>query len=762
MALVGLLLVIISIVLPVSARGASDSTLLAALEQMYAPELDSASTIQVLGAAITRSDMQIHLDSGTITFFQPLILDSTKLYYGGLFVGSGRLRVQPPLAMERQQLQRFVKSDSLYRSFTKLVIMFDTATYRRLTRLPESKPATMPLASAKYLEVIQKDLQDSKDRWWFFNALGYLAAPPEEQYLLFTGPVDGAGNLLYLYDPNAEEEVGLFKREMRVLYDIIFQTVCSYPANSHDSMLGLSPDAVTPIRARHYDIKATIRKSGELEAVTRFEGDVVQAAQILDFHLDREMEIDSVLDGKGDKVSFRRYKDSDYWFGLWLVLDKPLTPGDEATFTFYYSGDVAEMELGQYYVFAGADWYPRVGHWQRATYDIRLKSPGDYTLIATGELQDSVRTRDSLVTNWRIRPATSNASFNIGLFKRYRFDGDGLTPANIYFSQDLHRSIGSSLGAAMVATGRHMERQVAEDIQQSMRLYDSLFGSYPHKQIDASEILQISSEAFPAFLHMSFFTWIHTDDWGYNRLHRAHETAHQWWGAGVGFSSYRDQWLSEGFAEYSAFMYLQKVAGEKQFLDRLKEHVASVLDERKDAGAVGLGPRAVNVKDRKNYYVVIYHKGALVLHMLRYLLMDLNSRNEDRFLGLMREFYETYNGKDASTADFHRLAEKHAGQDLDWFFRQWIYTSDIPTYKCKSSIKEGDTSYIATLQVSQSKVPGEFRMSLPVEFEYYDGQKEYRRLWVDKPSETYELHLPKRPKRVRFNPFYSVLAEVKQ
>jgi aminopeptidase N len=41
----------------------------------------------------------------------------------------------------------------------------------------------------------------------------------------------------------------------------------------------------------------------------------------------------------------------------------------------------------------------------------------------------------------------------------------------------------------------------------------------------------------------------------YTYVFIAHETAHQWWGDMVSWRSYRDQWLSEGFAEYSGILY---------------------------------------------------------------------------------------------------------------------------------------------------------------------------------------------------------------
>ena len=113
-----------------------------------------------------------------------------------------------------------------------------------------------------------------------------------------------------------------------------------------------------------------------------------------------------------------------------------------------------------------------------------------------------------------------------------------------------------------------------------------------------------------------------------------HELAHQWWGAGVGWETYHDQWLSEGFAEYSACLYLQAVKGNATFLDRLKDYRKDIYSAHKfllgpdeESGPIALGYRTSSTKTAGDYSLIIYRKGALVLHMLRNLLIDFNTMN---------------------------------------------------------------------------------------------------------------------------------------
>src|SRR5512140_1876430 len=116
--------------LTVTAPMASGSTLLECAAQMDKPELDSTAALNITGASLYLRDMQVTLDSGAIVFFKPIRIDSTDLHYGAVFVGHGRLQFRPPIAMERQQLRRFLKTDSLNREFTSIVLLFDTVGYK--------------------------------------------------------------------------------------------------------------------------------------------------------------------------------------------------------------------------------------------------------------------------------------------------------------------------------------------------------------------------------------------------------------------------------------------------------------------------------------------------------------------------------------------------------------------------------------------------------------------------------------------------------
>ncbi|MCF6239031.1 MAG: M1 family metallopeptidase, partial [Candidatus Marinimicrobia bacterium] len=147
----------------------------------------------------------------------------------------------------------------------------------------------------------------------------------------------------------------------------------------------------------------------------------------------------------------------------------------------------------------------------------------------------------------------------------------------------------------------------------------------------------------------------------------AHELAHQWWGDLVTCSNFHHIWINEGFATYSEALYWGEKNGEYAY----HEHMAS-----KDNNYTGSIYRSdtTNVWSIFNY--IVYGKGAWTLHMLRHVIGDEN------FFETLAEYRDIYQFSHASTEDFQSVAEAVWGQDLEWFFDQWIYGSGKPWYDC--------------------------------------------------------------------------------
>jgi aminopeptidase N len=148
--------------------------------------------------------------------------------------------------------------------------------------------------------------------------------------------------------------------------------------------------------------------------------------------------------------------------------------------------------------------------------------------------------------------------------------------------------------------------------------------------------------------------------------------------------------------------------------------------------------------------------------MLRMMLLDLKTMNEDRFTAMLREFYASYRGRRASTADFQRVVERHVGQPMDWFFDQWVKDNRIPTYRVAHRTDPEGEGFRVRLRVEQRDVPEGFRAYVPVIVKLKDGREARFRVQVTGATSEIALPLllPAEPKDVVFNDLAGVLAKV--
>jgi aminopeptidase N len=203
----------------------------------------------------------------------------------------------------------------------------------------------------------------------------------------------------------------------------------------------------------------------------------------------------------------------------------------------------------------------------------------------------------------------------------------------------------------------------------------------------------------------------------------------------------------------------------KKYFGMLDRWRSNILARRSDSLPIWLGYRMDTGDPRdNNYNVIVYQKGAWVVNMLRVLLLDLRTMNEDRFGAVMRDFYQQYHGRRATTADFQHVVEQHVGQSMDWFFNQWVYGCAMPTYHVAWHAEPAEGGqYKVQLRVRQEGVPPDFLMYVPVTVQTADNQ--FARARVKVTGTTSEITLPlmlaAEPRSLEFNDLDGVLADVK-
>jgi aminopeptidase N len=295
-----------------------------------------------------------------------------------------------------------------------------------------------------------------------------------------------------------------------------------------------------------------------------------------------------------------------------------------------------------------------------------------------------------------------------------------------------------------------MKKALAE-AQLSMDIFTDFFGSIPYQRLAVTQQTATDyGQSWPGlvYLPISYFfdsTVRHQlgmeDAHGYFKVVGPHEVAHQWWGHLVGFNSYRDQWMSEGFSDMAASLFLEYVytnhglADYHQFWADQRKLLLKRNEEGKrpiDVGPVTLGTRLSNARSGfDTYQCLIYPKGAYILQMVRFMLRQPSGDPDARFKALMHDFTHTFANRSASTEDFKAMLERYMTPEMDidhnhkmdWFFAEYVYGTEYPSYKFRHSFsRDQDGNLFLNFTLTQANVSERFRMLVPVYLDLGHGQ----------------------------------------
>ena len=173
---------------------------------------------------------------------------------------------------------------------------------------------------------------------------------------------------------------------------------------------------------------------------------------------------------------------------------------------------------------------------------------------------------------------------------------------------------------------------------------------------------------------------------GYPQFFLAHEIAHQFWGGAVGWESYHEQWISEGFAQYFALLYAERSLDADRVED-IRRKLRTTATSYADQGPIWLGYRLGHLQeDGRVFRALVYNKSALVLHMLRRWVGD------DAFFRGLRALYAQSRYTKIGTRHVQRVFEAESGLDLSRFFESWIRTADTPRLRATFEAAGGSVS----------------------------------------------------------------------
>jgi aminopeptidase N len=218
----------------------------------------------------------------------------------------------------------------------------------------------------------------------------------------------------------------------------------------------------------------------------------------------------------------------------------------------------------------------------------------------------------------------------------------------------------------------------------------------------------------------------------------AHEMAHMWWGDCVSVGDWRDVWLSEGFATYSEAVFHEHAYGMESYHNYVQNNLMNPV--------LSSGENFPIYDPDYLWGSTTYEKGACVLHMLRHVIGD------SAFYGGLAAYRQAYEYEYAVTPEFKEAIETVSGQDLDWFFDEWIYDKGWPEYEHAWLADSVAGGYDLNLVIDQVHTNGPI-FTMPVEFKITTVSGDTLvTLWVDESYEEFDLMIFEEPTAVELDP----------
>jgi Peptidase family M1 domain len=704
--------------------------------------------VQVKDFKLERQGGIFHFDQGSFFFYGPVNGRVT----GAVFEGSGRFTLAPKEVSEQRSLALLDKSGEMSQDFSTVVLRFTDGTAEEIRKASAgSAGATTSQAGSAGAELaksFRRTLHENLELRLLSDVLDAQDAEKEQFFLAsfrmggtFTGH-----NVLFVVDPESVPD----QVQLDTWGDEGQQTWVGY------AMAGARDDSGVPVHVTverldvHFERSGAMKNAAETTVKVRRDG-----LRVVQFNLFPTLRVSGVFDENGEPVDFvQENKDYDPEFAV--VLPKGAKQGETLRLLTNYGGpDALRRDGDQMYYLqpqARESWYPagdeQLGGF--ADFNMTFHVPKNLQVIATGkEISHEAEPGGGQRVVWATQFPIAVAGFNLGDFK----SSEEKTPqgfvVDAYANTELPDSMKAMAENGSLGSMTTISALKDETSQGSVavQVYSDYFGKLPYDHVALTEQSACNfGQSWPMLVYLPICGfWDSTiqerlgllnQNASYWKEVTPHEVSHQWWGQEVGFSSYRDQWMSEGFANFSVSLFLAATNKNlNEFHDFWSEQHQNLVQKNKfgkrpiDVGPLTMGDRVSNEKTGNVYQDLIYSKGAFVMHMLQVMYWT-PQQGEAPFKHSMQTFVKEYAGKAATTEDLQRSFESTMPKwldlrrdgKLDWFFNEYVYGTELPHYEITSEFTTADGETSAHFKVTQSNVSKDFLMVVPLYLQMADGR----------------------------------------
>ena len=724
-------------------------------DEQNRPRIRDSSTINAISGLYrlkmsdrpyaVRSMKYKHIDA-TIFFRQGYIFPiyAGKRTAGMLFIGDAKFEFEPKDPTEQQQITLFAKQPKVETSVTRMFIRASSEVLEALLDpLTDQKPEAQP-------ELYAQAQTESKD----FDRNVYSVRVPFSDELWFAQMEQGElycemktalGALLYQHSPNEPDDVLLARKDKD-------QIISLYKSSEDKPEI----NTVDDFKIRSYKMKLRFNPNAtHLSAVTEIKMESGIDTSSIIFRLNPELRVSQIRSNQGYLIYFQERKTSN----LHLVLNEPLRKGSEIALEFFYQGKITpERRSSETMAIQSVDkdfylpptflysnhsvWYPQLNSKPYSGVEATITVPDKYAAVINGVRTGTDTSEGNTTYSYKCVLPAKYFSLFVGRLDSH-LQLDSIVPLDVYF-------LGLDRAAA---------QDYAKAADRILRFYSTYFGTYPYQNFaivlrpihqpggHAPATVAIVNRVFKFFQRKFGKDPLHIPEYPHFLL--AHEIAHQWWGQTVGWKTYRDQWLSEGFAQFAAWEYMRSQYGDEVWKD-LADQFQQWVEQKTYAGPIILGARLGHITDDPQAFsALLYNKGAFILNMLK------NTMGEENFARCLTEFYEAYQFRRTGVEEFVLIAQKHTEVDLQPFFQQWLYGWDIPEIRWDLRVENS----VAKIRFQQ-KQEKPYRMSIPVVALGKNGERFRFIASFEKPDQEISTTLPFSASSLEVDPLHETLMKV--
>lgn len=431
---------------------------------------------------------------------------------------------------------------------------------------------------------------------------------------------------------------------------------------------------------------------------------------------------------------------------LRLDLASPPAVGQEITVTVTYAGIPAgglrliDNIHGQRTVFSenwpnqARQWLPMIDHpYDKATGELIVTAPAHYRVVANGLLAEELDLPNDLRrTHWKQSVPIASWLYALGVarFATHHYAVVRGIPQQVWvFPQDREKG-----NEVFELTGRR-----------AFEFFSDWIGPYAYEKLAHVQAAGLGGGTE----HASVIFYGEKGVAG-GRAPVVHEVAHQWWGDAVTERDWDDVWLSEGFATYFTHLYAEQFAGRDAFVRGLRNDIATIVAAQKALPDQPVIHR--NISDMRGVLNrLVYQKGSWVLHMLR------GTIGTEHFWAGIREYYQRYRDRNASTSDLRQVMERQSGTDLSWFFDQWLNRPGMP--KLSGGWRYDAAAKQITIELSQVHTGLPYRLPLQVGIAGATGAPRMERIELKDRAGRFTIAADTEPVSVTLDPDSWMLME---